>query len=401
MKNLLEKKILLVISGGIAAYKSLEIIRSLKKRGAKVKTILTKSAKEFVTPLSIISLSQEKVYENLFSTENELEMDHISLSRWSDIILVAPATANIISKLSTGLSDDLASTVMLASDKNIFLAPAMNVRMWEHPSTKENLNKLKKFGYKIIGPEIGDMACGEFGEGKMTEPNEVIRQIESYFTNLSQNKKFKALVTAGPTREYIDSVRYITNKSSGKQGFELAKSLSKRGFETTLISGPTNLKVSEDINFIKVETADQMFKATQNNLPADVAIFSAAVADFKIKEQKEQKIKKEDYINLNLEKNVDILNYVSNHNSLRPKLVIGFAAETNDIKENAQKKLMEKNCDWIIANDISNKSIGFDSDFNEVIIFYKDQKINDEKLTRKKKSEISEEIINRVISQLN
>ena len=401
MKNLLEKKILLVISGGIAAYKSLEIIRSLKKRGAKVKTILTKSAKEFVTPLSIISLSQEKVYENLFSTENELEMDHISLSRWSDIILVAPATANIISKLSTGLSDDLASTVMLASDKNIFLAPAMNVRMWEHPSTKENLNKLKKFGYKIIGPEIGDMACGEFGEGKMTEPNEIIRQIESYFTNLSQNKKFKALVTAGPTREYIDSVRYITNKSSGKQGFELAKSLSKRGFETTLISGPTNLKVSEDINFIKVETADQMFKATQNNLPADVAIFSAAVADFKIKEQKEQKIKKEDYINLNLEKNIDILNYVSNHNSLRPKLVIGFAAETNNIKENAQKKLMEKNCDWIIANDISNKSIGFDSDFNEVIIFYKDQKINDEKLTIKKKSEISEEIINRVISQLN
>jgi len=401
MKNLLEKKILLVISGGIAAYKSLEIIRSLKKRGAKVKTILTKSAKEFVTPLSIISLSQEKVYENLFSTENELEMDHISLSRWSDIILVAPATANIISKLSTGLSDDLASTVMLASDKNIFLAPAMNVRMWEHPSTKENLNKLKKFGYKIIGPEIGDMACGEFGEGKMTEPNEIIKQIESYFTNLSQNKKFKALVTAGPTREYIDSVRYITNKSSGKQGFELAKSLSKRGFETTLISGPTNLKVSEDINFIKVETADQMFKATQNNLPADVAIFSAAVADFKIKEQKEQKIKKEDYINLNLEKNIDILNYVSNHNSLRPKLVIGFAAETNNIKENAQKKLMEKNCDWIIANDISNKSIGFDSDFNEVIIFYKDQKINDEKLTIKKKSEISEEIINRVISQLN
>ncbi len=401
MKNLLEKKILLVISGGIAAYKSLEIIRSLKKRGAKVKTILTKSAKEFVTPLSIISLSQEKVYENLFSIENELEMDHISLSRWSDIILVAPATANIISKLSTGLSDDLASTVMLASDKNIFLAPAMNVRMWEHPSTKENLNKLKKFGYKIIGPEIGDMACGEFGEGKMTEPNEIIRKIESYFTDLSQNKKFKALVTAGPTREYIDSVRYITNKSSGKQGFELAKSLSKRGFETTLISGPTNLKVSKDINFIKVETADQMFKATQSNLPADVAIFSAAVADFKIKEQKEQKIKKEDYINLNLEKNIDILNYVSNHNSLRPKLVIGFAAETNNIKENAQKKLMEKNCDWIIANDISNKSIGFDSDFNEVIIFYKDQKINDEKLAMKKKSEISEEIINRVISQLN
>ena len=328
-------------------------------------------------------------------------MDHISLSRWSDLILVAPATANTIAKLGNGYSDDLASTVMLASDKNIFLAPAMNVRMWEHPSTKENLNKLKKFGYKIIGPEIGDMACGEFGEGKMTEPNEIVKQIENYFVNLNQNRKFKALVTAGPTREYIDPVRFITNKSSGKQGFELAKSLSKNGFETTLISGPTNLKVNKEINFIKVETTEQMFRETQNNLPTDVAIFSAAVSDFKIKERSEKKIKKEDYINLNLDKNIDILNYVSNHNSLRPKIVIGFAAETNDIKNNAKKKLMEKNCDWIIANDVSNKSIGFDSDFNEVSIFYKDKKIEDEKLSMKKKSEISEEIINRVISQLN
>jgi len=401
MNNLLGKKILLIICGGISAYKSLEVIRALKKKGVKVKTILTKSAKEFVTPLSITSLSQEKVYEDLFGAENEAEMDHISLSRWSDIILVAPATANTISKLSIGSSNDLASTVMLASNKDIFLTPAMNIRMWEHPSTKENLNKLKDFGYKIIGPEIGDMACGEFGEGKMTEPNEIVKQIENYFVNLSQNKKFKALVTAGPTHEYIDPVRYITNKSSGKQGFELAKSLSKRGFETTLISGPTNLEISKDINFIKVETADQMFKETQNNLPADVAIFSAAVSDFKIKEKKEQKIKKEDHLNLNLEKNIDILSYISNHNSLRPKLVIGFAAETYDLKNNAKKKLMEKNCDWIIANDVSNKSIGFDSDFNEVTIFYKDKKIHDEKLTMKKKSEISDEIIHRVISQLN
>jgi len=401
MNNLLGKKILLIICGGISAYKSLEVIRALKKKGVKVKTILTKSAKEFVTPLSITSLSQEKVYEDLFGAENEAEMDHISLSRWSDIILVAPATANTISKLSIGSSNDLASTVMLASNKDIFLTPAMNIRMWEHPSTKENLNKLKDFGYKIIGPEIGDMACGEFGEGKMTEPNEIVKQIENYFVNLSQNKKFKALVTAGPTHEYIDPVRYITNKSSGKQGFELAKSLSKRGFETTLISGPTNLEISKDINFIKVETADLMIKETLNNLPADVAIFSAAVSDFKIKEKKEQKIKKEDHLNLNLEKNIDILSYISNHNSLRPKLVIGFAAETYDLKNNAKKKLMEKNCDWIIANDVSNKSIGFDSDFNEVTIFYKDKKIHDEKLTMKKKSEISDEIIHRVISQLN
>ena len=401
MNNFDNKKILLIICGGISAYKSLEVIRLLKKRGAAVKTILTKSAKEFVTPLSVASLSQEKVYDDLFNAENETEMDHISLSRWSDLILVAPATANTISKLSVGSSDDLASTVMLASDKDIFLAPAMNVRMWEHPSTKENLNKLKKYGYKIIGPEIGDMACGEFGEGKMTEPNEIIRQLEVYLLNFKKNKKFKALVTAGPTYEYIDPVRFITNKSSGKQGFELAKALSKKGFETTLISGPTNLKINNDINLIQVETAEEMFKSTQNNLPVDVAIFSAAVADFKIKEKNKEKIKKKNYINLNLEKNIDILNYVSNHNSLRPKLVIGFAAETHNIEENSKKKLMEKNCDWIIANDISNKSIGFDSDFNEVTILYKNKKINDEKLYMKKKSEIANEIIDRVVGQLN
>tara|TARA_B100000686_G_scaffold121028_1_gene128059 strand:- start:215 stop:1420 length:1206 start_codon:yes stop_codon:yes gene_type:complete len=401
MNNLLDKKILIIICGGISAYKSLEVIRSLKKNGAKVKTILTKSALEFVTPLSVASLSQEKVYTDLFNVENESEMDHISLSRWSDVILVVPATANTISKLSTGSSDDLASTVILASDKDIFLTPAMNVRMWEHPSTKENLNKLKTFGYKIIGPETGEMACGEFGEGKMTEPDEIIKKIENYFKNLNQNKKLKALVTAGPTREYIDPVRFITNKSSGKQGFELARSLSSKGFETTLISGPTNLKPDKSINFIKVETADQMFKATQKSLPTDVAIFSAAVGDFKMKEKNEEKIKKKDYINLNLEKNIDIINYVSNHNSLRPKLVIGFAAETSDIIKNGKKKLMEKNCDWIIANDVSNKSIGFDSDFNEVTIFYKDKRINDEKLFMKKKSEISNEIVDRVISQLN
>ena len=401
MNNIVNKKILLVICGGISAYKALEIIRLLKKQGATVKSILTKSAKEFVTPLSVASLSQEKVYDDLFNAENEAEMDHISLSRWSDLILVAPTTANTISKLSSGLSDDLASTVILASNKDIFLTPAMNVRMWEHPSTKENLLKLKSYGYKIIGPEIGDMACGEFGEGKMTEPKEILKTINDYFSDLSSNKKFKALVTAGPTYEYIDPVRFITNKSSGKQGFELAKSLSKKGFETTLISGPTNLKVNRDIKLVKVETADEMFKATQNNLPTDVAIFSAAVADFKVKEEKKEKIKKENYINLNFEKNIDILNYVSKHNSLRPKLVIGFSAETNNIEENSKKKLIEKNCDWIIANDISNKSIGFDSDFNEVTIFYKNKKINNEKLYMKKKSEISDEIIDRVISQLN
>ena len=401
MNNLLKKKILLIICGGISAYKSLELIRLLKKKGTKVKTILTKSAKEFVTPLSVASLSQEKVYDDLFNAENEAEMDHISLSRWANLIVVAPATANTISKLSTGSSDDLASTVILASNKNIFLTPAMNVRMWEHPSTKENLKKLRSYGYQIIGPEIGDMACGEFGEGKMTEPKEILKKIEIYFEDLNKNKKYKALVTAGPTNEYIDPVRFISNKSSGKQGYALAKSLVKKGFKTTLISGPTDLEVDNNITLIKVETADEMFKATQDNLPVDVAIFSAAVSDFKVKERKNYKIKKQDYLNLELKKNNDILNYVSKHNSLRPKLVIGFAAETNNIQINAKKKLTEKNCDWIIANDVSNKSIGFDSDFNEVSIFYKNKKIKNEKLIMKKKSEISDEIIDRVIEQLN
>ena len=401
MKILSQKKILLIICGGISAYKSLELIRLFKKQGSEVKTILTKSAKEFITPLSVASLSQEKVYDDLFNAENEAEMDHISLSRWADLILVAPATANTISKLSAGSSDDLASTVILASDKDIFLTPAMNVRMWEHPSTKENLNKLKSYGYKVIGPEIGDMACGEFGEGKMTEPKDIIQVIELYFNSLINNQKLRALVTAGPTNEYIDPVRFITNKSSGKQGYALAKAFAKKGFQTTLISGPTNLTVNNNINLIKVETAHEMLKATQENLPADVAIFSAAVADFKVKEKKEEKIKKQESLYLELEKNIDILNYISKHNLLRPKLVIGFAAETNNVEENAKKKLMEKNCDWIIANDVSNKSIGFDSNFNEVSIFYKNKEIKDEKLSLKEKSAISDEIVDRVIRQLN
>ena len=399
MNNFLNKKILLIICGGISAYKSLELIRSLKKRGAQIKTILTESAKQFVTPLSVSSLSQDKVFDDLFSLENETEMDHISLSRWSDVILVAPATANTIAKISSGSSDDLASTVILASNKDIFLVPAMNVRMWEHPSTKENVVKLKNYGFNFIGPEIGDMACGEFGEGKMSEPKLIEEKIETYFKNLSKNKKYKALVTAGPTHEYIDPIRFISNKSSGKQGYALAKSLLKKGFETTLISGPTSLQVEKDINLIKVETAEEMFRATQNSLPVDVAIFSAAVGDYKVKEISKEKIKKQDKINLELEKNVDILNYISNHNSLRPKLVIGFAAETNNLENYSNKKLNEKNCDWIIANDVSNKKIGFDSDFNEVSIFYQNNK--KEKISYKSKSDISDEVVEKIINHLN
>ena len=399
MKNLNEKKILLIICGGIAAYKSLEVIRLLKKNGSSVKTILTNNAKKFITPLSVASLSQEKVYTDLFNSDNESEMDHISLSRWSDLILIAPATANTISKISFGLSDDLASTVVFASDKKIFIAPAMNVRMWEHQSNKENLKKLIDFGHEIIGPETGEMACGEYGMGKMSEPVTIINHINNYFKKLENNKKFKALVTAGPTHEYIDPVRFISNKSSGKQGYEIARSLSENGFDTTLISGPTNLNQIKGVNLIKVKSADEMLEATLNNLPTDVAIFSAAVADFKVKNKEKEKIKKDKISELSLEKNTDILGHISNHNSLRPKLVVGFAAETNSLKNNSLKKLSEKNCDWIIANDISKNDIGFESDFNKVSIFYKNN--SEENLPKMRKSSLANEIVNRIISQLN
>ena len=401
MKNLSNKKILFVICGGVSAYKSLETIRLFRKNNFEIKTILTKAAKEFITPLSVASLSQGKVYEDLFNLENETEMDHISLSRWADVVVVAPATANTLSKLSVGSSEDLAAAVILASNKQIFLVPAMNVRMWEHQSTKNNLKILKDYGYKFIGPEIGDMACGEYGEGKMSDPLNIFNEISNYLNSRIKNNKIKALVTAGPTNEYIDPVRFITNKSSGKQGYQLAKSLSKRGFETTLISGPTNLDIGDDIKLIKVQTAKEMFEATQKSLPTDIAVFTAAVADFKIINQKKNKIKKNEDLFLKFEKNVDILSYVSKHNSMRPKLVIGFAAETDELEKNANTKLSDKSCDWIIANDVSKKNAGFNSDYNEVTIYYKDKKIQKENLSLKKKSEIAEEIVDRIVAQIN
>ena len=400
MVNYLEnKKILLIICGGIAAYKSLELVRILKKKNVTIKTILTNSAKKFITPLSITSLSQGKIYDNLFDHRNEVEMDHISLSRWADIILISPATANIISKLSNGLADDLATTVISASNKKIFLVPSMNVRMWKNKINQNNVNKLRENYFKIIGPIIGDMACGEYGEGKMSEPIKIVEVLDKYFKNLQSNEKFKALVTAGPTIENIDPVRYISNNSSGKQGYEIAKSLSNNGFDTTLISGPTNLDAPENVKILNVRTADEMFKETVNNLPVDVAIFSAAVSDYKIKEYRDVKIKKRDEnLNLALKKNIDILSYVSKNNSLRPKLIIGFAA-TNNIKQNAEKKLVEKNCDWIIANDISRTDIGFNSDMNEIFIVYNNK--STEIIPRMNKSLIADKLVKKIIHSLN
>ena len=397
MNNLINKKVLIIICGGIAAYKSLEIIRILRKKGVDVKTILTKNALNFVTPLSVTSLSNNKVYSDLFNHENETEMDHISLSRWADVILVAPATANTISKLSHGLADDLPTTVILASNKKVFLAPAMNVRMWEHASNKHNINKLNKFGYELIGPEIGDMACGEYGHGKMTDPDKIFMHLNNFFQKKVKN--LKALVTAGPTREYIDPIRFISNKSSGKQGFEIAKSLEQRGFETTLITGPTNLDETIDINIIKVETAEEMFQKTIENLPVDVAVFSAAVGDWKPNKYFRKKQKKDEIKNLELQKNIDIISYVSKHNSLRPRIVAGFAAETDDLIDNSKKKIIEKNCDLIIANNVSDKSIGFESDYNEVTIIDKFEKIEIIKKTEKKI--IADEIVKKLISLIN
>ncbi len=400
MKFLENKKILIIITGGIAAYKTLDLIRKLSKLNCEIKTVLTKSGKEFVTPLSITSLSKNKVYTDLFSVENESEMDHISLSRWSDLILVAPASSNFLTKISNGFSDDLASTVIKASDKKVFLCPAMNVRMWEHASNKQSISTLKSYGYRILGPEIGEMACGEFGEGKMLEVDEIINQLELYFKQISNNKKLKAIVTAGPTQELIDPVRFITNRSSGKQGYEIANSLVENGFDTTLISGPTNLEPNDNLKLIKVKTGEEMFEKTMELLPCDLAIFTAAVSDFKIKKFNKEKIKKNKDLSFDLDLNPDILELVSKSNK-KPKIVVGFAAESENLFNNARSKLEKKGCDLIVANDVSNNEIGFESDFNEVHLFYKDKNFDDEKIPKNFKSVIADELIKKITNKFN
>ena len=395
-KILYKKKIILIIGGGISAYKSLDIIRLLKKEECEIKVVLTESGKKFVTPLSIASLSQGKVYQNIFDSDNEAEMDHISLSRWCDIILFAPITANSIAKLASGRADDLASTLILASNKQVILVPAMNVRMWLHKSTQKNINKLLDFGYLSVGPSTGEMACGEYGEGKMSSPDQIYKFIKNYFSdrNIVKNKNLRALVTAGPTKEYLDPVRFISNNSSGKQGYEIANSLAKLGVETTLISGPSALKKPENVNIIKVESADEMYAETKKALPVDIAVCAAAITDFKPEKYETKKIKK-DNLNVNLKRNIDILEFLSKNNLQRPKLVVGFAAETNDILKFAKEKKNRKYCDWIIANDVSNPEIGFDSDYNAVTIIYGDKV---EKIQKNLKSYIANKIAKKIIN---
>ena len=390
------KKILLIITGGIAAYKILDLIRSFVSQNIEIKTILTKTAEEFVTPLSISSLSKNKVYRNQFDINEEAEMDHIALSRWADLILIAPATANIIENIANGSANDFINTVILASNKKIFLAPAMNVKMWENEATQINITKLESRDFIFIGPSIGQLACGEYGEGRMASINEIDFTIKNHF---NKNKKLKALVTSGPTREYIDPVRYISNESSGLQGYQLAKKMNEAGIQTKLILGPSKIKVDQGIDIIRVTTANEMLEAVKENLPVDIAIFAAAVADFRTN-QKDFKIKKnDDELSIKLHENKDILKFVSTHNSLRPKLVVGFAAETNDIIKFAKDKLEKKHCDWIIANDVSDKSIGFNSHNNEVSIIQKGNDI--EKITKRDKSEVASILVKKILKKFS
>lgn len=390
------KKILLIITGGIAAYKILDLIRSFVSQNIEVKTILTKTAEEFVTPLSISSLSKNKVYRNQFDINEEAEMDHIALSRWADLILIAPATANIIENIANGSANDFINTIILASNKKIFLAPAMNVKMWENEATQINITKLESRNFILIGPSIGQLACGEYGEGRMASINEIEFTIKNHF---NKNKKLKALVTAGPTREYIDPVRYISNESSGLQGYQLAKKMNEAGIQTKLILGPSKIKVDQGIDIVRVTTANEMLEAVKENLPVDIAIFAAAVADFRTN-QKDFKIKKNnDELSIKLHENKDILKFVSTHNSLRPKLVVGFAAETNDIIKFAKDKLEKKHCDWIIANDVSDKSIGFNSHNNEVSIIQKGNDI--EKITKRDKAEVASILVKKILKKFS
>jgi phosphopantothenoylcysteine decarboxylase/phosphopantothenate--cysteine ligase len=381
------KKVLLIISGGISAYKSLELIRELKVRNIKVRCILTKAGSQFVTPLSVEALTGDKVYQDLFSLTEKNEMGHIELSRDADLIVIAPATANIIAKMRAGIADDLATTALIATDKSVLIAPSMNVRMWEHASTQSNMMELQQRGINVIGPETGDMACGEYGVGRMSEPlsiaqkiNEVLLENKGMLQNqiITKTKPMKlvgrkAIVTSGPTKEAIDPVRYLTNHSSGRQGHAIAKALSEQGAETILISGPTQLPSPSGVTVKHVNSALEMLAACKEFLPADIVICAAAVADWRIANPNINKIKKNGELPvLELIENPDILLQISQLTKNRPYLVIGFAAETQDLIKNAQAKLSKKGCDWIMANDVSPETGTFGSEKNTIHIISKD-----------------------------
>ncbi len=401
--ELKNKKILIIIGGGISAYKSLDLIRLLIKNNVEIKTILTKSGKEFVTPLSITSLTKNKVFEDIFDNNSEAEIDHIALSRWADLIMVLPTTANFMSKLSLGKAEDLATTVILASNKEVLLVPAMNVRMWLHKATQKNHQTLMDYGYQFIGPEKGEMACGEFGEGKMSSPRQILAYLKNYFDKKDyvKYKEFKALVTSGPTREYLDPVRYISNESSGKQGYEVALALNRLGVKTTLITGPVSQKLnSKELNIKRITTAKEMMNEVLRTLPVDVAVCAAAVSDFKPKNKSKNKIKKNinDSRIIQIEENLDILSYISKNNKNRPKVVVGFSAETENVIKNSKIKIKEKHCDFIVANDVSKKNQGFNSDYNKVSII--DKKGEVQSIPKNKKSFIANKVAKIILNKL-
>ena len=398
MSNLTNKNILLCVTGGIAAYKAAELVRLLKTSNAFVKVLMTKSAQEFITPLTMQALSGEKVHTDLLSTEAEAAMGHIELAKWCDLIVVAPCSANSLSKIAEGRGDDLLSAVCLATESKIFIAPAMNQAMWKDKRTQKNLSKSIKAGLNVIGPASGEQACGDVGDGRMTEPTDIVSEVEKTLEKGLLTGK-KVIITAGPTQEMIDPVRYISNKSSGKMGFSLAEEVKNQGALVTLISGPVNLKTPEKVKRHDVLSADEMkLKVEELIEDCDIFISAAAVSDFKPKEIYKNKIKKkgnEKHLNLKMDKNSDILKVISEKN-LNLKTV-GFAAETENLLSNAKKKLSQKKLDLIVANDVSNKDIGFDSDENEVtLITKKEQK----KIKKASKKIVSKKIVEFIASRV-
>jgi phosphopantothenoylcysteine decarboxylase/phosphopantothenate--cysteine ligase len=393
------KRVLLVISGGIAAYKSLELIRRLRERGVSVRAILTKGGAAFVTPLSVAALSENKVYQDLFSLTDESEMGHIRLSREADLVVVAPASADLIAKMAQGLADDLASTALLATDKPVLIAPAMNTMMWTHGATQANVATLNERGIRQIGPEAGDLACGEVGSGRMAEPMEILAAIESYFGAAAPLSGRRAIVTSGPTFEAIDPVRFIGNRSSGKQGHAIAAALARRGAATLLVSGPTSEPDPAGVEVKRIESAEQMLAACRSALPADIAVCAAAVADWRPAKTADQKIKKaaSDPAPITLLRNPDILATLAAAGNERPRLVVGFAAETENLIANARKKLAAKGCDLIVANDVSADSGTFGGSENTVHLVAQD---GVESWPRLSKQDVAERLVDTIVRRL-
>ncbi len=394
------QRILLIIAGGIAAYKSLELIRRLSERGARVRCILTAAGAQFITPLAVASLSGERVFSDLFSLTDEAEMGHIRLSREADLVVVAPATADLIAKIAHGLADDLASTTMLATDKPVLIAPAMNPQMWEHAATRRNVAAITGDGVQLVGPNPGEMACGETGLGRMAEPDQIVAAIEALLQPAERPLQgIRALVTSGPTYEAIDPVRFIANRSSGKQGHAIAAALASAGAEVTLVSGPVHEPDPLGVLVVRVESALQMLQACQAVRPVDVAVCAAAVADWRIAEPKTRKVKRHGAPpTLALQENPDILKALSTAGSKRPGLVIGFAAETDDVQANARRKLAIKGCDWIVANDVSKERDVFGGVDNMVQLIRSDA--DAETWPKLAKTEVAARLVARIAAHL-